>query len=79
MTKEYCKELKERYGMEIMRHHITHEGQGLFLRTSEPIKELDDLTEKSDMYHVCTREQLGDEYDYKVYLPTDWFDLWGWA
>ncbi len=79
MTKKYMKELQSKYGMEIMRHYITHEAQGLILTTPDLVPELDALIEKSDQYHVCVRELLDDFYVYKIWLPTDWFDLWGWA
>lgn len=78
MTKEKAKEIAEKYQMEIMRNPVTSEAWGLWVDSDSLIAELDALTECNEKNWACTRETMADEYRYKLILPANWFDLWGW-
>ena len=80
MTKAKAKELQEKYKMEILRHDITKQAEGLQVMSKELIPELDALAESNEhgWNYTCIRERFVDRYRYRLFLPTDWIDLWGW-
>lgn len=84
MTREEARTLAEQNNMEIMRHHITHEAQGVFVVSDTRIPDLDawadrDPFDPSELPCAVVRENVaGEGYEYKIYCPSAWFDLWGW-
>ncbi len=86
MKKAELKELSTRYGMSIMREEITNEGIGLYLMTEKDIPELDALANippfsAGPRRVIATKayNPWDNSHTYRVYCPTSWFDLWGWA
>lgn len=85
MKKAELKAIADRYGMDIIRQEITGEGVGLYLVTEENIPELDTLANKAPFEKfegiIVTKEYspCDNTHTYRVYCPSNWFDLWGWA
>lgn len=82
MKRAEAKALASKYGMRILREPITHEAWGLYLESSECIKELDALANQEinpcAMVADYSCEEIG-VVTYKLICPTSWFDLWGWV
>lgn len=85
MKKAELKAIADRYGMGIIREKITGAGVGLYLVTEKDIPELDTLVSKTPLEKfegiMVTKEYspCDNTHIYRVYCPTNWFDLWGWA
>ncbi len=86
MKKAELKDVATRYGMGIIREEVTSKGVGLFLVTAEDIPELDALANTPPFSAapgavVATKEYspCDSTHTYRVYCPSNWFDLWGWA
>lgn len=86
MKKAELKDVATRYGMGIIREEVTSKGVGLFLVTAEDIPELDALANTPPFSAapgavVTTKEYspCDNAHTYRVYCPTSWLDLWGWA
>jgi hypothetical protein len=77
--KNTIKKIAEKYSMEIVRHHITQEA--LFLQvTTEVIEpELEHLVDTLTEPELFADRTTDYEHTYRIYCPTSWFDLWGWA
>lgn len=81
--RDKIKALADKYGMDIMRNSITSEAGGVSVFSSELISELDalaDAGQEAIVPCVCIRDRFldGEGYQYKIYCPPEWFDLWGW-
>lgn len=84
MKKAELKAIADRYGMDIIREKLTGACVGLYLVTKKDIPELDPLANKTfeqfegiiviKEYSPCDNTRT-----YRVYCPSNWFDLWGWA
>lgn len=86
MKKSELKDVATRYGMGIIREEVTSKGVGLFLVTAEDIPELDALANTPPFSAAPGAVVAMKEYSpcdnthtYRVYCPTSWLDLWGWA
>ena len=79
MTKKEAKELAKKYNMEIVRNEITGEGLGAEIDSNEEIAELEEMIGK-DIFPCRLEPFRYGEYGvtYRLYVPTDWIDLWGW-
>ena len=82
MTKLEAQNLQRTYGMEILRNPITREAWGLYVDADAAIPELETLAATNLGQHIAM-EAKRHGYDqgvlYRLALPTDWFDLGGWA
>ena len=82
MTKLEAQNLQRTYGMEILRNPITGEAWGLYVDADAAIPELEALSATNIGQHIAM-EAKRHGYDqgvlYRLALPTDWFDLGGWA
>lgn len=82
MTKLEAQNLQRTYGMEILRNPITGEAWGLYVDADAAIPELEALAATNLGLHIAM-EAKRHGYDqgvlYRLALPTDWFDLGGWA
>lgn len=85
MKKAELKAIADRYGMDIIRQEITGLGVGLYLTTEKDIPELEPLGNKTPFEKfegiIVTKEYspCDNTHTYRVYCPSNWFDLWGWA
>lgn len=85
MKKAELKAIADRYEMGIIREKITGAGVGLYLTTEKDIPELDPLANKVPFEKfegiIVTKEYspCDNTHTYRVYCPSNWFDLWGWA
>lgn len=85
MKKAELKAIADRYRMNIIREKITGAGVGLYLTTEKDIPELDTLANKTPFEKfegiTVTKEYspCDNTHTYRVYCPSNWFDLWGWA
>lgn len=80
--------IADKYGMEILRHHITSEAFGLGLESMHEIAELDSLQKRVDErgtapgihdIEMTTEYRPDGSIYYKIYCPIMWFDLTGWT
>ncbi len=84
MNKKTAKALAEKYGMEIIRHPITHEAWGVTVESDDLIPELDAYADAlldnppPRNSAVVERLLMAGTYTYRIVCPTRWFDLWGW-
>ena len=82
MTKLEAQNLQRTYGMEILRNPITGEAWCLYVDADAAIPELEALA-ATDLGQHIAMEAKRHGYDqgvlYRLALPTDWFDLGGWA
>lgn len=82
MTKLEAQNLQRTYGMEILRNPITGEAWGLYVDADAAIPELEALAATNLGQHIAM-EAKRHGYDqgvlYRLALPTDWFNLGGWA
>lgn len=83
MTKKEARALQEQNGMEIVRNEITHEAIGLQLKSEKPVAELETIM-KADPETIlpCVASDYsvpGIMYDYRIFCPSAWFDLYGWT
>ena len=84
MTKQDAIKIAEHYGMGFIRNEITREGCGVYLQSDRYIPELEKIAEKSLQGELtpCFLEAergCGKRTTYRLYVPSDWIDLWGWA
>lgn len=81
MKKAELKAIADRYKMNFLRKEITNEAIGLYLDTEEDIPELDELLNPQSPHEavVATKQTVSGINLYRVYCPTSWLDLWGWA
>ncbi len=81
MTRNELKAIAKRYGMEIIREHITNQGCGVYVHSEELIPELDAYADNVQANSMVSAERAydGSGYLYRMYCPKAWFDLWGWA
>ena len=82
MTKIEAQNLQKTYGMEILRDPTTGEAWGLYVDADAAIPELEALAATNLGQHIAM-EAKRHGYDqgvlYRLALPTNWFDLDGWA
>jgi hypothetical protein len=79
MTKATMQSIADKYNMTILRQPITREAFGVMVETDDLIPELDAIVDEGDYTVSAVRELYGnDTYRYRIFCPTDWFDLWGW-
>lgn len=81
MTKIEAQNLQKTYGMEILRDPITREAWGLYVDADAAIPELEALAAADlGQYIAMEANHYGsDGVRYRLALPTDWFNLGGWA
>ena len=82
MTKLEAQNLQRTYGMEILRNPITGEAWCLYVDADAALPDLEPLA-ATDLGQHIAMEAKRHGYDqgvlYRLALPTDWFDLGGWA
>lgn len=86
MKKAELKAIADRYKMGFIREEITNKGIGVYLVTEKDIPELDALANTPPFAAapgtvVATKEYspCDNTHTYRVYCPSSWIDLWGWA
>ena len=79
MTKLEAQNLQKTYGMEILRDPITREAWGLYLDADAAVPELEALAAADLGQDIAMEANHYGYIRYRLALPTDWFDLGGWA
>ena len=82
MKKLELKAIADSLGMDFIRHPITREASGVYLVSDAPVPVLDEIVNldtPSSVCGECIHACPGDRYTYRIFAPTAWFDLWGWA
>ena len=79
MNKAELMGIAERYNMEFIRDHVTRQGAGVYCKSAALIPELDAITDNNRLPVVWERTYAAGEYLYRIFCPSAWIDLWGWA
>lgn len=84
MNKATAIALSKKYNMDFIRNPITREGCGVYLQSDRCIPELEKLAEESTQSNELTPccmelQRVGRATIYRLYVPSSWIDLWGWA
>lgn len=78
MKKTEIKAIVEANNMGLLKNNITNQTVGFWCDSESSIPELDELLDW-DGSVIATKEKTYPGYRYKVYCPSHWLDMWGFA